>query len=823
MFRALLFVLVLAPASVLASQVTGVITDSRTGKPLEGVTIFINKSTAVAISNENGEFGLATTLEGFVDVVLFKESYTMYRSSMKLVANRQYNLTLKLTQNSRSKKSRKPALVNSPTTTDNDSLGIIRISYPQGSAADAPYWLEFKTSNNVDVNIRWESNRRKAYRGSLRHFLTALASNALKENGFGLGEEALNVLAADRKAPGSPIDYQKITIGKPIVVGFHDETIETSTVSTDGPIDLNKHGLLIDPRRLVVSGAMNNPVANMLPIDYVPVDGDIAEMFRKTLFSYFEKVYVHTDKSYYYPGENIWFKTYVNFYKPSWRDSLSKTLYVEVFNASGKVMTSRTLQLDSGFTAGQVWLSDSLSAGEYQLRAYTQSQNNFGNEALFTKSLHVLDKLTRPVKPAEEERQESSGITIVSDVNQYTPRQSAQLTIKVTGKDGKPVAANLSVSVTDATQVIDVGSQSDIRSRYVIQDSDIENVSEIKYPVESGIAFRGRYLNSKSKPEKGLLNVVQLKPYLHSFVEANDDGEFMLNDLQVFDSASFSVFAQDAKNVGQVITLPRDIPAFTYRPGNPIATVNAGTVQRIISEYEVPKDVTLLEAVEVSATKLTYQEVMDPEYRVKRPYGAPDHVVKAKDFQAAYGNLPMALVGKVPGLKPDMTFWRSVSSTITGSIQPLIMIDNVAIGGGNALDILSQIDPNTVESIEFTNRINVLYGSAGRNGVINIFTKHGLTEPTDHHTSVSNLVIHGYDKPQLFRGPDYSVVSTEKLADYRSTIHWDPNVRVPQSTGTAVVSFFTSDLPDRYRVVVEGVTSEGEPVRGVVFLSGKSN
>ena len=53
------------------------------------------------------------------------------------------------------------------------------------------------------------------------------------------------------------------------------------------------------------------------------------------------------------------------------------------------------------------------------------------------------------------------------------------------------------------------------------------------------------------------------------------------------------------------------------------------------------------------------------------------------------------------------------------------MINDVAMSGEPA-DILSTINPNTVESIEVTTRVNVLYGSSGQSRVISIHTKQGL-------------------------------------------------------------------------------------------------
>jgi hypothetical protein len=75
-----------------------------------------------------------------------------------------------------------------------------------------------------------------------------------------------------------------------------------------------------------------------------------------------------------------------------------------------------------------------------------------------------------------------------------------------------------------------------------------------------------------------------------------------------------------------------------------------------------------------------------------------------------------------------------------------------------------------------------------------------------------------YDLPNPFRALDYeSSVQDSQAIDYRSTLYWNPNLITGQ-TGEGTVTFYTSDLTGKYRVTVEGVNSNGEPVRAVVFV-----
>jgi len=134
------------------------------------------------------------------------------------------------------------------------------------------------------------------------------------------------------------------------------------------------------------------------------------------------------------------------------------------------------------------------------------------------------------------------------------------------------------------------------------------------------------------------------------------------------------------------------------------------------------------------------------------------------------------------------------------------------------------IDPATVESVEFTPRINVLYGSQGAFGVIAVYTKTGSSPNTAITPNFQQLLVKGFDRPRNFTAPDYGDKAIDlSKPDYRATLYWNPQISTSSSSGIAAVSFFSADLPGRYRVVVEGITQAGEPIRAVTFIEVESN
>ena len=49
-----------------------------------------------------------------------------------------------------------------------------------------------------------------------------------------------------------------------------------------------------------------------------------------------EKLYLHYDKSYYNPGETIWFKAYI--FAANMPSLISKTVYADLFDEKGKLL-----------------------------------------------------------------------------------------------------------------------------------------------------------------------------------------------------------------------------------------------------------------------------------------------------------------------------------------------------------------------------------------------------------------------------------------------------------------------------------------------------
>lgn len=110
--------------------------------------------------------------------------------------------------------------------------------------------------------------------------------------------------------------------------------------------------------------------------------------------SLLEKIYTQTDRPFYFPGETIWFKSYI-VSSDHTISNLSDLVHAELISPKGAVVTSRLLSIDQGYAYGDFHIDNDWAGGIYTLKVYTNWMRNYGEEAFFTKQITV-QKVVQP-------------------------------------------------------------------------------------------------------------------------------------------------------------------------------------------------------------------------------------------------------------------------------------------------------------------------------------------------------------------------------------------------------------------------------------------
>ncbi|GAB3919343.1 carboxypeptidase-like regulatory domain-containing protein [Mucilaginibacter boryungensis] len=110
-----------------------------------------------------------------------------------------------------------------------------------------------------------------------------------------------------------------------------------------------------------------------------------------------EKVYLHLDKPYYAAGDDIWFKAYITIGVNHQLSALSSVLNVELIDDRDSIKRAIKLPVQNGITWGDFNLPDSLAAGNYRIRAYTNYMRNAGDEYFFDKTIQIGNAVNNTV------------------------------------------------------------------------------------------------------------------------------------------------------------------------------------------------------------------------------------------------------------------------------------------------------------------------------------------------------------------------------------------------------------------------------------------
>jgi hypothetical protein len=161
---------------------------------------------------------------------------------------------------------------------------------------------------------------------------------------------------------------------------------------------------------------------------------------------------------------------------------------------------------------------------------------------------------------------------------------------------------------------------------------------------------------------------------------------------------------------------------------------------------------------------------------------------------------------------------------------------NIEIDMEDKLDLMpavyvngTQMDMGVIDAYPMSEVISVSYldefesmaaGMGSETGAIIIHVKDINAREKFLINSMAEVVVPGYATPMEFYAPDYSVENDRSKRDNRTTIAWIPSLQ-STSLGDAVMSFWTADRQSNYRVVIEGITAEGELLHNEIILQSK--
>lgn len=708
-------------------------------------------------------------------------------------------------------------------------------------------FVELQTADKSLI-ATWKKNRERAYYGSAKHLMKSILDRQLTRQGFLLYGDRVKGTPRSRsfnfELDRNLVSYDTLSINvSPAGINTYALAIKdrmevhyTNAFTTSGfykditnPVSwlevrngyvlVNKEGVMLNPTDVTLSGSMTEGrVSGMLPLDYQPESPVVSPSPARFLASKrLEKVYLHTDKPYYYLGDNLWFCAYMHYRIPGLMDSLSNVLYVDLINSDRVIVQNRILPIDSGRAANSFRLSAQLKPGTYWLRAYTQWMRNYGVDQLFCKPIIILP-LNRIVNEAIRPPVSDSLLKVTFDKSTYQKRSGVKMTIRLdTAGITNLAGGSFSVAVFDETTTVPVAEPITIKTGFDLVEPANDRGAKFNYPIERGLTINGVYTYKKEKKVKPKLTLLPENLGTIYQPDLDKNGAFSLKGLAFYDSTTF-VFQPPDGTIHIVNSdlpdLPEKLPEFALR------TVPTAIPHNLYSGDTL--QARILAEVKVSAAR---------QVQPQSSYGQPDFYLKGESLER-YASIAEAIAAKLPSFKLiyEQTNWFLIwarasvptSSDIRkgsdlSSHEPNLYVDNVMVVGMSVGDRLMQLNPTLIDHIEVNGMITANQGANGSNGLINVFTK--KVREVDSK-GLSFVKVRGFDRERLFPSPNYDrVVPNAGSADYRSLVYWNPRVRLGAPQSPVELAFFTSDQSGYYRVVVEGVTNTGMAIRSEARFS----
>ena len=362
--------------------------------------------------------------------------------------------------------------------------------------------------------------------------------------------------------------------------------------------------------------------------------------------------------------------------------------------------------------------------------------------------------------------------------------------------------------------------------RFIWRDLMADKDPKMNNLLETGLEITGKALKPNGKVADNVTLTLVLKNDKRTpqFLTASTDsyGKYGFYSLDFFDTTQ--VFVQGMKKNGGKnleVTINPLQPAPKVRivktPYNPMEF----NTQDLASFLKKAKDALELEKKLKLNKDQMLQEVVVKAKKYEEPdarkiYGKASNTIKVDNILCAGATSIFQMIqGRVAGVQvsPNGSGGYSVLirgvSSFTGGTEPLYLLDGMPVDA----DAFSSINPCDVDNIDILKGADAaIFGSRASNGVIAILTRRGGSNYDYSKDPASGVTIQkrmGYNVAREFYAPKYDVSIPDHVRpDFRSTLHWQPNVRTNVS-GKATITYWNTDAKATMRIFAVGVSTQG--------------
>lgn len=355
----------------------------------------------------------------------------------------------------------------------------------------------------------------------------------------------------------------------------------------------------------------------------------------------------------------------------------------------------------------------------------------------------------------------------------------------------------------------------------------------VRYMPEEGIVISGILRDNVGKLQTGaglLLTIPGGAIKKDAYTDAQ--GRFAFDKLVFADSLKATVNARSNANYRSlVITMdPTEFPKIDEE--NPYKSSFVQNIDQNLQAYldNSKKEFRTSNLIEeVVVTKRVENKQTSKDFSALSGLSMPEHRIDGSRF-AGCNVLSMCLNTMLTGITYDTNTQKYyiTRNYNQGSRVPVQFFLN-----GMPIDepSLNAIQIPEIESVEIFLRddLGTVRNLYQNDGVVSIITKKEKKQPRMTLAQIeamlpkSNVIdFHplGYIKERKFYTPKYSTPESKQTSDYRTTVYWNPDIRIEKS-GEINLEFYNADGTGKYKVVVEGNDLGGNVGRQVYYYEVK--
>jgi hypothetical protein len=220
---------------------------------------------------------------------------------------------------------------------------------------------------------------------------------------------------------------------------------------------------------------------------------------------------------------------------------------------------------------------------------------------------------------------------------------------------------------------------------------------------------------------------------------------------------------------------------------------------------------TTLAEVTVRSKAKSNVDILDEKYASGLFSGGDGYQFDVGNDVFAQGQLDVFryLQGKVAGLQINYNNGEPVLSWRGGN--PSLFLDEIPSQSDMVINIpMSDIAYIKVFRPPFFGAIG-----GGSGGAIAVYTKKGTDGKRIYNSGpgLSTAVLGGYSSYKEFYSPNYEKQKFDEGPDVRTTLYWNPYLLTDKKNKTLDVEFYNNDVSKKFRVIVEGMNSDGKLAR----------